>query len=234
MNTLREYHDFYLTLDVLLLADVFEKFRHSMLKSHALGCLHFPSLFSMTLQLALNVTGVEMEHICDSNIYLMIESAIRGGLSYVSQRYGIANFPDMPDYRPDLPTSHLLYFDCNSLYSICQTYGLPVDGFRFLTESELVDFDVTAVPVDSETGYFVECYLHYPPHLHDAHNAYPLTSLHRQRHTERHSSVDDGRNEHCARDVYEAGVEPTRQDALCHVSSLNASGVTRVFGARGQ
>jgi len=178
MNTLREYHDFYLTLDVLLLVDVFEKFRHSMLKSHALDCLHFPSLPSMTLQMALKVTGVEMELISDSNIYLMIESAIRGGLSYVSQRYAKANFPDMSDYRPDLPTSHLLYLDCNSLYSTCQTYSLPVGGFRFLTESETVDFDVTAVPVVSETGYFVECDLHYPPHLHDAHNAYPLAPEH--------------------------------------------------------
>ena len=37
---------------------------------------------------------------------------------------------------------------------------------------------MTAVPVDSETGYFVECDLHCPPHLHDAHNAYPLAPEH--------------------------------------------------------
>jgi len=68
-----------------------------------------------------DLTGVEMELISDSKIYLTIESAIRGGLSYVSQRYAKANFPDLPDYRSDLPTSHLLYLDCNSLYSTCQT-----------------------------------------------------------------------------------------------------------------
>ena len=105
MNTLRQYHDFYLTLDVLLLADVFEKFRHSMMNSHFLDCPHFPSLPSLTLQLALKVTGVELELISDPNIYLMIESAIRGGLSYVSQRHDKANFSEMLDFRPDLPTS---------------------------------------------------------------------------------------------------------------------------------
>ena len=155
MRSLRDWHDFYLTLDVLLLTDVVQKFRLTMLNAHGLDCLHFPSLPSMTLQLALKITNVELELISDPNVYLMIESGIRGGLSYVAQRHAMANFPDMPDYRPDLPTSHLLYLDCNSLYSTCQTYRLPVGGFRFLTESELADFDVASVSTDSETGYFV-------------------------------------------------------------------------------
>jgi len=178
MTSLRQYHDFYLTLDVLLLADVFEKFRRTMLKSHGLDCLHFPSLPSMTWQMALKVTGVELELVTDSNIYLMIESAIRGGLSFVSQRHAKANFPGMYNYRSDLPTSFLLYLDCNSLYSTCQTYSLPVGDFKFLSERELADFDVASVSADSETGYFVECDLRYPAHLHDAHNAYPLAPEH--------------------------------------------------------
>jgi len=101
----------------------------------------------MTLQLALKVTDVKMELISNPNIYLMNESGIHGGLSYVSQRHAKANFPGMPDYHPDLPTSHLLYLDCNcnSLYSTCQTYPLPVCGFRFLTERELFDFDIASV-----------------------------------------------------------------------------------------
>jgi len=68
-----------LVLGVLLLADVFEKFRHAMLNAHGLDCLHFPSLPSMTLQMALKVTGVELELVSDANIYPMIESGIRGG-----------------------------------------------------------------------------------------------------------------------------------------------------------
>ena len=57
---------------------------------------------SITLQLALKVTGVELELISDPNL-LMIESGIRGGLSYVAQRHAAASFPEMPDYRPDQP-----------------------------------------------------------------------------------------------------------------------------------
>ena len=180
MKTLREWHDFYLTLDVLLLVDIFQRFRLTMLKSQGLDCLHFPSLPSMTLQLALKPTGVELELITRADIYLMIEAGIRGGLSFVSQRHAKANFPEMPDYRPDLPTSHLLYIDCNSLYTTCQSYPLPVGGFRFLTESELADFDVASVPADSETGFFIECDLQYPDHLHSLHNEYPLAPEHIQ------------------------------------------------------
>jgi len=178
MTTLRDWHYFYLLLDVLLLADVFEAFRHTMIDAHGLHCLHFPSLPSMTLQLALKVTDVELELITDPDIYLMIESAIRGGLSYIVQRYALANFPAMSDYRCDLPTSHLLYLDCNSLYTTCQTYPLPVGGFRFLSAVELLTFDVAGVSADWPMGYFVECDLRYPAELHVLHNAYPLAPEH--------------------------------------------------------
>jgi len=80
---------------VVLLADVFIAFRQTMFKSHSVDCLHFPSLLSMTLQLALKVTDIELELIRDSNINLMTESGIRHGLSYVAQCHAIANFPQM-------------------------------------------------------------------------------------------------------------------------------------------
>jgi len=73
----------------------------------------------------------------------------------------------MLDYRPDLPTANLLYLDCNSLYSTYQTYPLPMGGFRFLTERQLLDFDLASASAGSETGYFI---FHYPKHLHNAHN----------------------------------------------------------------
>ena len=95
----------------------------------------------------------------------------------VKLRYALANFPAMSDYRSDLPTSHLLYLDCNSLYTTCQTYPLPVGRFRFLTDAELLTFDV-GMWADSPTGYFVECDLRYPAELHALHNAYPLAPEH--------------------------------------------------------
>jgi len=44
---------------MLLLADVFQAFRRTMISAYGLDCLHFPSLPSMTLQqLELKVTDV--------------------------------------------------------------------------------------------------------------------------------------------------------------------------------
>ena len=36
MKTMKDYHDLYLKCDVLLLADVFEKFRNNSLKNYGL------------------------------------------------------------------------------------------------------------------------------------------------------------------------------------------------------
>ena len=37
MKTMKDYHDLYLKCDVLLLADVFEKFRNNILKNYRLS-----------------------------------------------------------------------------------------------------------------------------------------------------------------------------------------------------
>ena len=51
----------------------------------------------MMLQLTLKVTDVQLKLITDQNIYLIIEYAICGRVSYMAQRYAVANFPAMPD-----------------------------------------------------------------------------------------------------------------------------------------
>ena len=60
MKTMRDYTLHYMVLDVLILA-VFEKFRHTMYNAHGLDCLHFPSLPSFTLQMALKMTAIELK-----------------------------------------------------------------------------------------------------------------------------------------------------------------------------
>ena len=174
MTTFKEYHDFYVTTDVLLLADCFEAFRQAMLRAHGLDCLHFPSLPSLSFQMALKMTQVQLDLTINPDMFLMIESGIRGGLSYVSRRFAEANHPTLPNYRPEEPISYLCYLDANSLYATCQTYSLPVRDFEFLTQSEIDVFDVNSVRDQSDRGYILEVDLEYP----DAHSAYPLWPEH--------------------------------------------------------
>jgi len=56
-ETLKDYHDHYLLTDVLLLADVFEKFRKTVLKTHGLDPLHFITLPSLAWATALKTYG---------------------------------------------------------------------------------------------------------------------------------------------------------------------------------
>ena len=98
MTTSNEYHDFYVRTDVLLFADCLEAFRQAMLRAHDLDCLHFPSLPSLSFQMALKMIQVELDLITDPDMFLMIESGIRGGRSYLNRRFAEANHPTLPNY----------------------------------------------------------------------------------------------------------------------------------------
>jgi len=151
ITNFRQYRDHYLNTDVLLLAGVFGEFHQTMIDAHSLDFLHFSPLYSMTLQLSLKITAVQMELITDPDIYLMIESDIRGGLSYVSQRHSRAQAPLLPGHRPQETTFYLAYWDCNS-YATYQMYSLPVGDFRFLSQDEIDSFDVNSIDKDSSVG----------------------------------------------------------------------------------
>jgi len=50
-------------------------------------------------------------------------------------------------------------------------YSLAVGNFRFLSEDEMLSFDVSTVSSDSPVGYILEVDLKYPIGLHEWHNA---------------------------------------------------------------
>ena len=48
MKTMKDYHDLYLKYDVLLLADVFQKFRKNSLKNYGLCQSHYLSALGLS------------------------------------------------------------------------------------------------------------------------------------------------------------------------------------------
>ena len=178
IRNLREYHDLYLKMDVLLLADVFENFRETVFREHKLDCLHFVTLPSLAWQMALKHTEAELELITDPEAYLMIENSIRGGIATISERYASANNPYVPDFDESLERQYLIYLDANSLYATAQSEPLPLSGFAFLTDEEVSRFELDNIPSDYGIGYIIECDVEYPAHLHDSHNDYPMAPEH--------------------------------------------------------
>ena len=176
-RTFKDYHDFYLKTDVLLLADVFENFREMGMQYYGLDPAQYLTLPSYSWDACLKYTDVKLELITDPEIHLFIESSIRGGISTVTHRHARANNPYIgPDYDPSKPHSYLMYLDANNLYGWAMSQPLPIRNFQFLTEDEMAQIDFSTVPDDSNIGYIVECDLEYPSELHDSHNDYPLAA----------------------------------------------------------
>ena len=111
MKNMGDYHDHYLKKDVLLLADVFEKFTDTCLKFYELD----PSL-GLSWDAMLQMTGVKLEQISEIDMYLFIEKGLRGGISYICKRFSKANNKYMKNYNPKKLSKYIMYFNANNLH----------------------------------------------------------------------------------------------------------------------
>ena len=73
---MKDYHNLYLKCDVLLFADVFEKFRKNILKSYRLCLSYYSSAPALGWNAMLNITKVEFELISVADMYLFFEKSM--------------------------------------------------------------------------------------------------------------------------------------------------------------
>ena len=78
-KTLTDYHDLYLKVDVLLLAEIMEHFRDVTLQCYQFDPFHFYTSPGLIWSAMLKMTGVTLELLINVDHYLFIEKAIRGG-----------------------------------------------------------------------------------------------------------------------------------------------------------
>ena len=71
-----DYHDHYLKKDVLLLADVCEKFIDTCLKFYGLDPCHYFSSPRLSWDGMLKITGVKLEKISEIDKYVFIEKGL--------------------------------------------------------------------------------------------------------------------------------------------------------------
>ena len=79
MKRFCEYHDLYLLTDVVLLADVFEKFRDVCLNNYELDPYWYYSALGLAWDACLKKTEVQLELLSDPDMLLIIEQGIRRG-----------------------------------------------------------------------------------------------------------------------------------------------------------
>ena len=85
IKNLGEYHDFYVKINTLLLADISEKFRNMCLNIYELDPVYFVSALGLAWQASFKKIEVKLELITDYDMILMIEKGIRGGICQATQ-----------------------------------------------------------------------------------------------------------------------------------------------------
>ena len=116
-----------------------------------------------------------------SDIYMLYEKGIRGGITMVSKRYAAKE-----------ENTCLHYVDANNLYGWAMSQPLPTGDHYSLSDTEIQELNIDELlsrPMDEdEYGYTFVVDLQYPIYLHEAHTDLPL--LPEKRKTER-SMISD-------------------------------------------
>ncbi|XP_068734495.1 uncharacterized protein [Montipora capricornis] len=174
LKNMGEYHDLYLKSDILLLADVFENFRKTCLQYYKLDPCHYFTSPGLSWDAMLKMTNIKLELMTDIDMFQFIEKGMRGGTSYIANRYGKANNRYMKTYDEKAPSKYIMYLDANNLYGWAMSQYLPTGGFRWLAKKQIDKIDLSKYKEDSNKGSILEVDLEYPKELHDLHNDYPL------------------------------------------------------------
>lgn len=79
----------------------------------------------------LKITKIELELLTDIEIYLFVESGIRGGISQISRRYVESNNEYSKNYDQSEETTCIIYLDANNLYGASMCKYLPRKKFKW-------------------------------------------------------------------------------------------------------
>ena len=142
MKAMGDYHDVYLKSDILLLADVFENFRKTCHQYYELDPCHYFTSPGLSWDAMLKMTGIKLDLMTDIDMFQFIEKGLRGGISYIANRYGKANNKYMSSYKPDEPNKYIMYLDANNLYGWAMSQYLPTGGFRWLTDKQIQKLNI--------------------------------------------------------------------------------------------
>lgn len=172
MRSFREYTDIYVKTDVLLLVDVFNRYREECLEAYKLDSIHYFTCPALTWDAGLKFSNVRLELLTNVDQYMFCEAAIRGGVSTICHRHAEANNIYLPDtYDPQKPDRFLIYLDANNLYGQCMSRPLPEKNFHWKTD--LTTDDIRNYDPNCGWGCLVQVDAEIPDELHDKLNDIP-------------------------------------------------------------
>ena len=158
-QTLIDYVNLYLDMDVALLADIYLQWRETLLNLFGLDCLYFLTLASYAFEAFLLISDTKLECISDENLFQLITRNIRGGFCSVGKRYAKAhNKHTSPHFKQGDESNYLMYIDFNSLYpTVMSKFKLPCGKFKELSQEEceiLLRQDISKINTEGDYGYY--------------------------------------------------------------------------------
>ena len=91
IKTMGECHDLYHKSDLLSPADMFESFRKTCLQYYKLDPCHYFTGPSLSWHAMLKMTNIKLELMTNVGMFQFIKKGMRGGVSYIANRYGKTN-----------------------------------------------------------------------------------------------------------------------------------------------
>ena len=113
---------------MLLLTDVFKNFRKTCMQYYKLDPCHYFTSPGLSWDAILKMTNIKLELMTDSDMFQFIEKGMRGGASYIANRYGNANNKYMKEYNEKAPSKYIMYLDANNFYGWAISHYLPIYG----------------------------------------------------------------------------------------------------------
>ena len=135
-------NNLYLVSDVLLLTDIFENFRKTCMQYYKLDPCHYFTSPGLSWDAMLKMTNIILELMTDIDMFQFIEKGMRGGVSYIANRYGNANNKFMKGYNKNAPSKYIMYLNANNLYGWAMSQYLPTGGFKWMTDKEISRLDL--------------------------------------------------------------------------------------------
>ena len=158
----------YCKSDVILLADVFEKFVKVSTEEYKIIPLYCVSLPGYTYQCALKNTDIKLQTLQDKDLILLLENNIRGVVSSV-----------MGDrYVKSDENNTVLYADATNLYGHSMSQMLPYDEIEMWHGHPDKYWNwldkILNTPDDNEIGYLLEVDLKYPDYIKEKTKNFPF------------------------------------------------------------
>ena len=108
VKTMGKYDNLCLESDILLLADVLENFRETCLQYYKLDPCHYFTSPELSWGARLKMTGIKLELMTDVDMFQFIAKGMRGGISYIAHRHGVANNKYMCEYNQKEPSKYIM------------------------------------------------------------------------------------------------------------------------------